>query len=250
MLYIPGIDQLIIYKTRADYSCIPFLSKSRNHHFPSFPSTAQPTITPATLIEVNEGEDATFNCSEIIPQSQFTVEIQRPGDTGFSTIPISDPQLSVEEVGTTAVYTYGPVVRTEDGSLLRCNLGGIPSSSSTMRVYCKFIVTVMTACFQSDVAPSFIDRAEYTDPGPQVVPENMIFSLDLNLTANPIPTDYQWQKDSVNISNGGRFTLTVNQISIDDALRTDAGTYNLTSTNRAGTGSVSFDLQVHCKHAM
>ena len=102
---------------------------------------AQPTITPE-LIEANEGDNATFNCSEIISQSQFTVEIMRPGDTGFSTLPISDPRLSVEEVGTTAVYTYGPVERDEDGSLLQCNLGGVPSISATLRVYCKFVTPV------------------------------------------------------------------------------------------------------------
>ena len=67
------------------------------------------------------------------------MEIQRPGDTGFSTIPISDPQLSVEEVNVSAVYTYGPVVQAEDGSLLRCNLGGIPTDPATLRVFCKFM---------------------------------------------------------------------------------------------------------------
>ena len=65
------------------------------------------------------------------------MNIQRPGDTGSSTIPISDPRLSVEEVNVTAVYTYGPVVRAEDGSLLRCNLGGFPTDPATLRVYCK-----------------------------------------------------------------------------------------------------------------
>ena len=68
------------------------------------------------------------------------MEIQRPGDTGFSTIPISDPRLSMEEVGTTAVYTYGPVVQAEDGSLLRCNLGGLQSDPATLRVFCKFML--------------------------------------------------------------------------------------------------------------
>ena len=104
------------------------------HHL----AIAQPTIAPE-LIEANEGDNATFNCSEIIPQSQFTVAIKRPGDAEFSTLQISDPRLSVEEVNVSAVYTYGPVVRAEDGSLLRCNLGGLLSSSATLRVYCKFV---------------------------------------------------------------------------------------------------------------
>ena len=95
------------------------------------------------MIKVNEGEDATFNCSEIIPQVQFTVEILRPGDETFSTV--QDPRLSLEEVGTTAVYTYGPVERAENGSRLRCNLEGNAGSTAMLHVYRKntFILSLI-----------------------------------------------------------------------------------------------------------
>ena len=51
----------------------------------------------------------------------------------------------------------------------------------------------------------------------------------------------------MDITNGGRFTLTVDQIVIDTALRGDAGGYTLTAMNIAGQGTISFELDVLCE---
>ena len=91
------------------------------------------------------------------------------------------------------------------------------------------------------------DLPEYVNPGMQSIVEGNDFVLDLNLTANPIPGDYQWQKDGVDITSGGRFTLTVDQIVIGTTQRNDAGGYTLTAMNIVGQATTSFELDVLCE---
>lgn len=75
--------------------------------------------------------------------------------------------------------------------------------------------------------------------------------VELQLQALPQPTSFVWLS-----SNGGNSPLVVGGNIVDlgasyiefyPVTRTDAGTYNVTSSNYAGTASFVFTVEVYCE---
>ena len=71
------------------------------------------------------------------------LEIQRPGETMFTTVPIDDPRLSFQDFPipndpTNRTYTYSNVQRSEHGTMFTCNVNSNPAPDpSTLTVNCK-----------------------------------------------------------------------------------------------------------------
>ena len=103
---------------------------------------AQTVFRPLTII-ANEGESAVFACSPFLGGSTPVLEIQRPGESTFTTVPTDDPRLSFEDFPspndpTNRTYTYSNIQRSEHGTMFTCNVNSIGAPDpGTLTVNCK-----------------------------------------------------------------------------------------------------------------
>ena len=96
-------------------------------------------------ITVIEGQSIEFACSPFVPAAISTLQIQRPGESAFTTInSLSDNRLSVVmDYGapndpTNRTYSYSDVQRTEHGTQLSCTVNGVQAvDPATLTVYCE-----------------------------------------------------------------------------------------------------------------
>ena len=91
---------------------------------------------------------------------------------------------------------------------------------------------------------------EYTVNDTFSVIEGDSFRVDLGLTGNPLPGapgTFQWFFNGQPLSQSGDLLLGVNSIDFGIANRAEAGTYSVSATNVAGTGTASFELIVFCE---
>ena len=81
----------------------------------------------------------------------------------------------------------------------------------------------------------------------QTPTEGEQFSYQFVFGANPIPTEFNWTRNSTTVVNGTRITVTVDSITISNVSRSDSGTYQVVSRNSLGMGSGTFTLNVLCE---
>ena len=69
------------------------------------------------------------------------LEIQRPGESTFTTVQTDDPRLSFQDFTngpTNRTYTYSNVQRSEHGTMFTCNVNSIGAQEpGTLTVNCK-----------------------------------------------------------------------------------------------------------------
>ena len=75
-----------------------------------------------------------------------------------------------------------------------------------------------------------------------------VYTYQFILDAGPIPTDFNWTKDSQVVASDNRITLSVDSITIRNITRDDNGTYIVTSRNVAGMDMANFTLDVQCEY--
>ena len=75
-----------------------------------------------------------------------------------------------------------------------------------------------------------------------------VYTYQFRLDAGPIPSDFNWTKDSQVVASDNRITLSVDSITIRNITRDDSGTYIVTSRNGAGMDTANFTLDVQCEY--
>ena len=147
---------------------------------------------------------------------------------------------------------FGTANRAEAGtySVSATNVAGTGTASFELIVFCEFVYLIrkntdVTILFYFDtVGP------EYTVNDTFTVIEGDSFRVDLGLTGNPLPGapgTFQWFFNGQPLSQSGDLLLGVNSIDFGTANRAEAGTYSVSATNVAGTGTASFELMVFCE---
>ncbi len=111
-------------------------------------------------------------------------------------------------------------------------------ASYVLPYYCSYLPPPSPA----DV-PSYIADPVYT------VIEGQPGQIQLSLDARPLPgpSEFSWSRDGVPISSSGQVTLTSDSIDWSSVNRSDGGAYMVVATNRAGSGTASFQVVVICK---
>ncbi len=100
----------------------------------SFCTAQEPTLEP-TEQTVFEYDNAIVRCTPISNVDDNVLHKKVPGGT-FILIDPMDDRLSTEIDGSTEVFMYN-VTRVDNGIILRCVLGGNPSTNvSTVTVQC------------------------------------------------------------------------------------------------------------------
>ncbi|XP_064396499.1 uncharacterized protein LOC135343434 [Halichondria panicea] len=122
---------------------------------------------------------------------------------------------------------FTPLQRTDRGRYMitGSNLAGNGSAFFDLEVY---------------YVPSYIADPVYT------VIEGQPGQIQLSLDARPLPgpSEFSWSRDGVPISSSGQVTLTSDSIDWSSVNRSDGGAYMVVATNRAGSGTASFQVVV------
>ena len=73
--------------------------------------------------------------------------------------------------------------------------------------------------------------------------------INISIQALPYPFNYSWTHDTefLAVVPPTHLMMTAHSICFNPVLQSDNGTYTVISTNKAGNGSISFNLNVFCK---
>ena len=74
-----------------------------------------------------------------------------------------------------------------------------------------------------------------------------MFRIDLILVGIPIPDQYTWSFNGVELLSSSEITLGIDFIQFSSLSRSNAGNYSVTATNLVGSGTGEFSLVVYCK---
>ena len=88
-------------------------------------------LTPSPTINAIEGDIIEITCGPLGPE-EITIEVN-----GVAT------PLLFQDSNMQRVYTFGPVNRTQQGTVFQCFSGGQSSSAATLQVFCKQLSTKM-----------------------------------------------------------------------------------------------------------
>ena len=93
------------------------------------------------------------------------------------------------------------------------------------------------------------DPPVYTVDSRIAVVEGDLVRINLTLDANPDPTSFTWTRDGVPFTPPPGGSVGVNFIDFGGPInRTAGGSYTVQSTNDAGTGNATFQLEILCEN--
>lgn len=109
-----------------------------------------------------------------------------------------------------------------------------------------YFTSVFLCLFQNVVAPTISRVSPSGDP--LIVREGEAITVELNISANPPPSSYEWTRDMQQVvMDGDGITVSLNSIVFDPTSRTHSGIYRLVANNSAGSSEYSFTLDVQRK---
>ena len=77
--------------------------------------------------------------------------------------------------------------------------------------------------------------------------EGNMYRIDLVLDGNPVPVDFTWSFNGVELVTSSEITFGIDFIQFSSLSTSNAGNYSVTATNAAGSGSGEFSLIVFCR---
>ena len=92
-----------------------------------------------------------------------------------------------------------------------------------------------------------LDAPVYTVNTSFTAVEGSMFRIDLVLGGNPLPVNFTWSFNGVELLTSSEITFGIDFIQFSSLSRSNAGNYSVTATNAIGSGSGDFSLVVHCK---
>ena len=92
-----------------------------------------------------------------------------------------------------------------------------------------------------------IDAPVYTVNASFSAFEGDMFRIDLGLDGDPVPVEFNWFFNGVELLNSSETTFGIDFIQFSSLSTSNAGNYSVTATNTAGSGSGEFSLVVFCK---
>ena len=101
----------------------------------------------------------------------------------------------------------------------------------------------LNSCNQTD-APMYTVNTSFT------AVEGNMFRIDLVLDGNPIPVDFTWSFNGVELLTSSEITFGIDFIEFSSLSTSNAGNYSVTATNTAGSGSGEFSLVIFCKYKL
>ena len=86
-------------------------------------------LTPSPTINAIEVDSVEITCD---PTGSEEISIQVNG---------VETSLQFQDSNMQRVFTFGPVSRTDQGTLFQCFRGGLSSNTATLNVFCKLIIS-------------------------------------------------------------------------------------------------------------
>ena len=94
----------------------------------------------------------------------------------------------------------------------------------------------------------FTDAPIYTVTNLFEANEGDTLTINLGLDGFPLPpSSFSWMFDNQPLAGDSRIILGVDSIEFSPTQRGDTGSYIVTATNIAGSGSGSFNVEVYCE---
>ena len=82
-------------------------------------------LNPSPSVIVIEGETAEIRCGPLGP-AEITIQVN-----GVETA------LSFQDSNMERIFTFGPVIRAQQGTVFQCFSGAVSTNTATLEVFCK-----------------------------------------------------------------------------------------------------------------
>lgn len=190
------------------------------------------TIFPQPRIEGQVGDTIIITCESLRANQGVNnaLQIFRSSTQEFADFLISPEAMGritrndVDDRNTN--YTFGPLRSEDNGIVLQCFNSGVSGNSSVITVNFEAIIERVSP--QGD---------------PVVGREGQTLTIQLNVSANPVPT-FTWTLNGVVLPSSNRVTVELAYIQFDSLQKNDSGVYKLEATNIIGTTNYTFVLDV------